>query len=270
MTASTLERPGSTNTGRAYDDHADLWTSYLEQRSPEARNALVLRYQPLVGTVVKSLPRNVRAYWDEDDLVSFGTFGLIDAISRWTPTARFETYATTRIRGAIYDELRRLDWLPRRVRRHVVCYNHTSDELVSRLGRMPSETEVLQAAGLGDAREQQEAVEAVLCAQLLHIDHGVVYGAADEVIELPCAAGAEDPETVAVRSVRSRELRDAVKRLPEQQRVVVTLHLLSGLTQLEVAAMLAVSESRVCQIAKAAIRSLRVVLRDEDLSELGA
>ncbi|HTW98764.1 MAG TPA: sigma-70 family RNA polymerase sigma factor [Acidimicrobiales bacterium] len=264
MTALLLDDDRTQAEARVYEDHAELWDRYLSDRSVEARNALVVTYRTLVLTVVKSLPRNVRSYWDDDDLVSFGTFGLMDAIARWEPSARFETYATTRIRGAIYDELRRLDWLPRRIRRHVVAYNQASDELFSRLGRTPGTGEVLHEAGLHDQKERLEALDALLSAQLLHIDQGMVYGAGDEVIELVSADDSDDPESKAVLSCRLGELRTAVTRLPAQQREVVSLHLLAGLTQLQVASLLKVSESRVCQIAKAGTRALRLIMCEGD------
>ncbi|HTW98763.1 MAG TPA: sigma-70 family RNA polymerase sigma factor [Acidimicrobiales bacterium] len=258
------EREPSSERYR-HPDHEELWKAYFAERSIEARNALVMAYRPVVSMVVKMLPRNVRSYWDDDDLTSFGMFGLVDAISRWEPSARFETYAATRVRGAIFDELRRLDWLPRRVRRHVVVYNQASDELFGELGRTPRNTEVLAAAGLEAERDRAEAMEAVLSAQLLHIDHGMVYGVGDEVIELVSRNESEDPELNVVASDHMSELRRAVVRLPAQQRLVITLHLLAGLTQVQVAGLLGVSESRICQVAKAALRALRGELAEEAL-----
>lgn len=258
--APTLSSGETRTTSRLFDAHEELWQEYFAGHSAEARNALVLAYRPLVTIVVKLLPRNLRAYWDQDDLETLGTFGLIDAIARWEPLARFETYAATRIRGAIYDELRRLDWLPRRLRRCVVACNKASDDLVADLGRTPANAEVLEAAGLAPGKEQVEAVDALLSSRLLSVDRGVVYGAGDEVIELVSVDESGDPELSAVRAGDLDDLRRAVLQLGQQQRTVVTLHFLLGLPQAQVAALLGVSGSRVYHIVKAGLRSLRTIL----------
>lgn len=247
------------------NDH--LWESYLETRSVDARNDLVLVFRPLVAKVVKTLPRDVRAYWDEEDLKSFGLLGLLDAIERWDPSsavARFETYAATRIRGAIYDELRRLDWLPRRLRRQVIAYRKAQDDLFSQLGRTPATGEVLDAVGLAPGESGDEILAAVSSAQLLHIQEGTVFGAGDDVVELLSLDESGDPEPRAMHSAGLLEVRRAVTKLPHRQRTVVTLHFLAGLTQEQVASLLGVSNSRVCQIAAAGIQSLRKIIAAEE------
>lgn len=243
-----------------------LWQNYLDERSTEARNELVLAYRPLVAKVVKTLPRDVRAYWDDEDLKSFGLLGLLDAIERWDPStavARFETYAATRVRGAIYDELRRLDWLPRRLRRQVIAYRKAQDDLLSQLGRTPQTVEVLDAVGLAPGESGEELLAAVSSAQLLHIQEGTVFGAGDDVVELLSSDESGDPEPRAMHAAGLLEVRRAVTKLPQRQRTVVTLHFLAGLTQEQVASLLGVSNSRVCQIAAAGIQSLRKIIDAE-------
>jgi len=261
------ERAGSERAAEDRIANDRLWERYLEARSLDARNDLVLVFRPLVAKVVKTLPRDVRAYWDEEDLKSFGLLGLMDAIERWDPSsavARFETYAATRIRGAIYDELRRLDWLPRRLRRQVIAYRKAQDDLLSQLGRTPETGEVLDAVGLAPGESGDEILAAVSSAQLLHIQEGTVFGAGDDVVELLSLDESGDPEPRAIHSAGLLEVRRAVSKLPSRQRTVVTLHFLAGLTQEQVASLLGVSNSRVCQIAAAGVQSLRKIIESEE------
>jgi RNA polymerase sigma factor for flagellar operon FliA len=240
-----------------------LWQRYGETGSPAARNELMLLYRPLVMAVVRRLPREVRAHWSDADLESFGTFGLLDAIERWEPSARFETYAYTRIRGAIYDELRRLDWLPRRVRRHVVSYNRAADDITAQLGRTPLRAEVLDAACIDEPSERAAAIAGVATAQLLHHDRGVV-GAGSEESELVNLDPSLEPEH-HVETVSDRlQLQRAIAELNPRQRAVVSLHLVAGLSQRQVASLIGVTESRVCQIVKQALGRLRELMTVPD------
>lgn len=246
------------------DDHAALWQTYWQDRSRQARNDLILAYESLVATVVNRLPTNVRAFWEADDLRSFGLIGLVEAIERWelsTSTSRFAAYAMKRIRGAIYDELRRLDWLPRTVRRRVIAYRTTVDSLSGELGRQPETTEVLASMGV-EQESRREVLAEVQSAQLLHLQHPLAGERDDQDVALIDQIVSEEagPETQVLCAERLSELRDAVERLPERQRTVVTLHFLAGLTQGQIGAMLGVSNSRVCQIEATAIQSLRRIL----------
>lgn len=249
----------------AAPDHAQLWSRFWQTRDRNERNDLILAYEPLVNTVVSRLPANVRAYWESDDLRSFGLLGLVEAIDRWepsTPASRFASYAMKRIRGAIFDELRRLDWLPRTVRRRVITYRATVDALSTELGRLPASEEVLSTMGIaGESRA--EVLAEVQSAQLLHLQHGVGGDQADEdlrLIDLIVSDSEAEPELQVLASERLAEIRDAVTQLPDRQRTVVTLHFLAGLTQEQIGTMLGVSNSRVCQIEASAIQALRRIL----------
>lgn len=264
MKAWTVDLSEAATESRRDDGRRELWEQYSSTGgSVEARNALLLAYRPLVTTVVKMLPGAVRAHWDHEELESLGLLGLLDAIRRWEPRARFETYAATRIRGAIYDELRRLDWLPRRLRLQVVACNRAVDELTSELGRVPKGVEMLAAAGLAPGEEQSKALMALSSSQLLHLDD-VVSRPGDSPVELVSLDEWSDPELSAVRASSLEELRRAIRQLGHRQRTVVVLHYLGGLSQTEVAAALGLSDSRVSQIAKAGLRSLRTILTDDE------
>jgi RNA polymerase sigma factor for flagellar operon FliA len=247
-----------------------LWEKYWATRDRAERNDLILAYEPLVKLVVSRLPANVRTYWEVDDLRSFGLLGLVEAIDRWasdSPANRFPSYATKRVRGAIFDELRRLDWLPRTVRRRVISYRATVDSLSSELGRVPETSEVLHEMG-ADGAMGDEVLTAVQSSQLLHLQHSVGTTTAGEelrLIDLIVSDREVEPEPHVLRTEQFEEIRKAVTRLPERQRTVVTLHFLGGLTQEQIGVMLGVSNSRVCQIEATAIQTLRrILVTDED------
>ena len=254
----------------ALDDADALWERFWTGRDRAARNDLILAYEPLVKLVVSRLPANVRSYWEVDDLRSFGLLGLVEAIDRWasdSPANRFPSYATKRVRGAIFDELRRLDWLPRTVRRRVITYRATVDALSSELGRTPEVREVLTEMGT-DGASGEDVLTAVQSSQLLHLQHSVGNAAAGEdmhLIDLIVSDSEEEPEPFVLRSEQFDEVRRAVTKLPERQRTVVTLHFLGGLTQEQIGVMLGVSNSRVCQIEATAIQTLRRLLAADEV-----
>lgn len=268
MTTAAVDGRAEAVAGRFfYTDpyYARLWERFWAARDETARNDLLLAYEPLILVVLGQLPSSVRAHWEREDLASFGILGLVAAIDRFDPASpldRFPGYAAMCIRGAIYDEMRRLDWLPRSVRRHVTEYQSTADELGHRLGREPGPSEVLDTMGIiGAAR--QAVLSGVQSSQMLHLDRVVEVAGSDGTIRLADvlpAGGTTDPEAAAVESEEVAALRRAVDELPERQRRVITLHLFEGFTFEEIGAQLGVSASRVCQIEGAAIRSLRQLL----------
>jgi RNA polymerase sigma factor for flagellar operon FliA len=247
--------------------YVPLWERFWATRDETARNDLLLAYEPLILVVIGQLPGSVRAHWDREDLSSFGILGLVAAIDRFDPASaidRFASYATLCIRGAIYDEMRRLDWLPRSVRQRVTEYQSTADELGHKLGREPGTSEVLDTMGVvGAAR--QAVLSGVQSSQMLHLDRVVEIAGSDGAIRLadvlPSGESA-DPAAAVVESEEVAALRSAVDELPERQRRVLTLHLFEGFTFEQIGAQLGVSASRACQIEGAAIRSLRRLLGD--------
>ncbi len=242
--------------------HDALWLEFRVTGGRGARDQLILAYEPLVRSVAGRLPSSVRAHWDLSDLCSSGLLGLIDAIDRFSPDSpvgAFPSYATQRIRGAIYDELRRLDWLPRTIRRHVISYRATQDQLSSELGRVPATGEVLSCMGV-DGASGDRLLQHVQSSQVTHLESADDYddGARPyRTIERLVSDRDAEPEPRAMAAERLSELRAAIARLPERQRTVVTLHFLGGLTQEQTAAVLGVSGPRVFQIKEAAIQSLR-------------
>jgi RNA polymerase sigma factor for flagellar operon FliA len=245
-----------------------VWREYWARRDSENRNRLVLTYNELVHTVASRLPSNVRSSWSLDDLKSSGVLGLIEAIDRFEEgslVSLFPAYAQQRIRGAIYDELRRLDWLPRTIRRRVITYRVAVDDLSSELGRTPNRSEVMQSMGV-DAKAENALMRQVQSSQLTHFqqerdedDWSSSYRSIDQLV----SESSEQPESQVLAAERVDSLRRAITELPERQRTVITLHFLGGLTQDQIGAILSVSNSRVSQIEASAIKALRHILRDE-------
>ena len=238
----------------------DLWIEYKDSGDERAREGLILHYSPLVkfvaGRVGSGLPRNV----DQNDLVSFGTFGLIDAVDKFEPERgfKFETYAVNRIEGAILDELRALDWVPRSVRSRVREIQRTMAELEHRLQRTPTEEEVADAMGVSPDTLRTHLGEIanlgfVALDELLNASEKGSGSISDIIPDLT----AVDPSGSFEKEETRYLLADSINRLPDRERLVLTLYYYEGLTLSEIGGVLNVTESRVCQIHTKAVMSLR-------------
>ncbi len=241
-------------------DIEEFWGRFKKDGDERAREGLILHYSPLVkfvaGRVGVGLPRNV----EQSDLISYGMFGLIDAIDKFDldRNIKFETYAVNRIRGAILDELRALDWVPRSVRARAREIQRSLDELEHRLKRTASEDELAEHMGIPVATLQDQLGEIA----------GLGFVALDELLD-PAERGSatigdllSDARLGAPGdSFEKQETRyflsDAINRLPERERLVVTLYYYEGLTLAEIGSVLGVTESRVCQIHTKSVMSLR-------------
>ncbi len=245
---------------RTESDVADLWDRYKGSEEPAAREGLILHYSPLVkfvaGRVGVGLPRNV----EHADLVQYGMFGLIDAIDKFEPERgfKFETYAVNRIKGSILDELRALDWVPRSVRARAREIQRSLAELEHSLQRTPSEQEL---ADFMDWRKSdlQNALAEISNLGMVALDELLNPGERDSASLGDLMA---DPRTSHPGgSFEKQEMRhflaDAISRLPDRERLVVTLYYYEGMTLAEIGNVLDVTESRICQIHTKAVMSLR-------------
>jgi len=237
-----------------------LWTSYKATGDERAREGLILHFSPLVkfvaGRVGSGLPKNV----DHSDLVSFGTFGLIDAVDKFEPERgfKFETYAVNRIKGAILDELRALDWVPRSVRARAREIQRTMAELEHKHQRTPSEEEVAESmeipvSTLRDHLGEIANLGFVALDELLNPTERES-GSMTEVI---ADKDAVDPSGNFEKEETRYMLADSINRLPDRERLVLTLYYYEGLTLAEIGGVLNVTESRICQIHTKAVMSLR-------------
>ncbi len=238
------------------------WELYKATGCPEAREMLILYYVPLVkyvaGRVSVGLPANV----DFDDLVSYGTFGLVDAVEKFDIVrgVKFETYAVARIRGAMIDGLRSVDWVPRSVRQKARDLEKTIAELEARLGRPATDAEVSEALSIS-IPEYHELLSEVKAVSVASLDEAWS-GDPDEEGKLRFGQMIENPDsedpTLRVEEVEVKQfLSEAIDQLPERERLVVALYYYEALTLKEIGEILGVSESRVSQIHTKAILRLR-------------
>ncbi|MGW3951952.1 RNA polymerase sigma factor WhiG [Streptomyces sp. NPDC004752] len=243
----------------------ELWGSYKATGDERLREQLILHYSPLVkyvaGRVSVGLPPNV----EQADFVSSGVFGLIDAIEKFDigREIKFETYAITRIRGAMIDELRALDWIPRSVRQKARNVERAYATLEARLRRTPSEGEV--AAELGIGIDELHAVfgqlslaNVVALEELLHV--GGEGGDRLSLMDTLEDTAADNPVEVAEDRELRRFLARAINTLPDREKTVVTLYYYEGLTLAEIGNVLGVTESRVSQIHTKSVLQLRAKL----------
>jgi len=238
-----------------------LWAEHKATGTTEARDRLILHYSPLVkyvaGRVAVGLPQNV----EQADLVSYGIFGLIDAIEKFDPSRgyKFETYAISRIKGAILDELRSIDWVPRSVRAKARALERAYAKLESEHHRSPTDSEL--AAELGLTEDQLQATFSQLSfIGLVALDEMLSLGGerGESVTLGDTVADATEGPVAAYEVEEMRQLlAEAINRMPEREKVVLTLYYYEGLTLAEIGEVLRVTESRVCQIHTKAVIHLR-------------
>jgi len=244
---------------------AELWEHYVADRDPQLRDRLILHYAPLVKYVAGRVGSGLPSHVEQADLVSYGTFGLIDAITRYEPSreVKFESYAMARIRGAIIDELRNTDWIPRSVRMKARQFERAVAELESRLQRSPSDEEVAEEMDMDveDVRKflgQLSLVNVVALDELLVDDDG----GSPRLVDTLRDSTALDPQAVAEHGEARQLLARAVEQLPDREKVVVSLYYFEGLTLADIGRVLGVTESRICQLHTKAVLHLRTKLAD--------
>lgn len=233
--------------------HAPAPDSAPERARAEDHLSLVRR---VAERMARRLPRGV----DVRDLVSAGTLGLLDALEKYDPARcdRFSAYAEIRIRGAILDELRAMDWLPRSVREKGSRLQGAKSALRHALGRAPEDAEV--AAYLGVTPDAHAAMQReVKTAQVV---------SAEEVSRQGVAALAREEQALPDKELFARELRErlatVIRRLPERERQVLSLYYVEDLKLKEIGEIFGVTESRICQIHAQAVRRLRKMLKSEE------
>ncbi|MCX6459493.1 MAG: RNA polymerase sigma factor WhiG [Actinobacteria bacterium] len=240
----------------------ELWVEYKNTASASLRERLILHYSPLVkyvaGRVGVGLPPNV----EQADLVSYGIFGLIDAIEKFDPEReiKFETYAINRIRGAIIDELRSIDWIPRSVRSKARGVEKAYAILGAKLQRSPTEKEV--AAELGVTLDELHTIfNQVSFVNVVALDEMIGGGGGESdratLGESLADSRADDPVALFENEEMKYILAQAINTLPEREKIVVTLYYYEGLTLSEIGQVLGVTESRISQMHTKAVLQLR-------------
>jgi RNA polymerase sigma factor for flagellar operon FliA len=256
------------DSGRLSDrDVQTLWRRYKEYGDQPARDQLILNYAPLVKYVAGRMGAALPSHVDESDLISYGLLGLINAVERFDPKRRikFETYAVTRIKGAIIDELRSLDWVPRSVRARAREIERTSAELEHKLHRAPTDAEMASALGVSTA-DFQDSITQIANSSLVALDEMWSTQGGGETLALIDTIGdadTGDPASVVGEMETRITLADAIAGLPEREKIVVSLYYYEGLTLREIGEVLGVTESRVSQLHTKAVLRLRGRLADD-------
>jgi RNA polymerase sigma factor for flagellar operon FliA len=239
-------------------DYRHLWDAYAKKRTPEVKSQIIEAYFPLVKYLAERMVTTLPASVDVGDLVSMGTFGLIEAIDRFDTKRgiQFKTYCTARIRGAILDNLRTNDWVPRLVRLRTNLVDKTLRRLYAELGREPTDPEMADAFDMSMEEYQALRREATPASVLsLTDDAGGEEGEGSRMIDL---IGDEEGGDEPRRAQQLRDVRDLFfKSLNEKERTVIQYYYYEGLSMREIATMLRLTESRVCQIHSKVIRRLR-------------
>jgi RNA polymerase sigma factor for flagellar operon FliA len=239
----------------------ELWAEYKKSRDPAIREFFIKQYAPLVkyvaGKVAVGMPSNV----EFDDLVGFGVFGLLDAIDKFDTdkNVKFKTYAVTRIRGAIFDELRSIDWVPRSVRQKTREIEDAIVNLESRLGRTASDTEIASSLGVSEDEFQQTLFKISGTSVMSLNDVWYSGDDADRIsigdsIESPSSL---NPDVIVEREEIKRVIVEAINELPEKEKMVLVLYYYEDLTLKEIGQVLNVTESRVSQLHTKANLRLR-------------
>ena len=246
-------------------DLASLWTSFKTDGDLGAREHLILHYSPLVKYVAGRVSANLPQTVENADLISYGIFGLIDALAKFDTERgiKFETYAIARIKGAIIDELRALDWVPRSVRARARDIERAYIALESRLKRAPTDAEVAVELSIS-VRELQDSFTKLSYTSVASFEElWAPGGEKDDRTSLMATVrddSAEDPvalfETEEIKTI----LASAIERLPERERMVIALYYYEGLTLKEIGQVLGVTESRVSQLHTKAVLRLRAKL----------
>ena len=245
----------------------ELWQRYHQQKSgvrTDTENALVQKYLPLVSIVVNRLAMTLPEHVDHDDLYSVGLIGLLQALRNYNPACgtSFETYARVRVRGAMLDELRRMDWVPRTIHEKARKIKEVLANLEQKLGKTPTEAQMAKAMNMS-VKEYEELLDEVRPAAFVCLDSvsasedgdsGPLY----EVI-------ADQTHEGTVEKVSNNELKQVIferlKDLPEMQRKVLALYYLEDMHLREIAEVFKLTESRICQIHAQAILSIRSYLQ---------
>ena len=241
-----------------------LWEEYRKTKSQALRDAFIRQYMPLVKYVAGKVSVGMPCSVEFDDLVGFGQFGLLDAIEKYDPSknVKFKTYAVTRIRGAIFDELRQIDWVPRSVRQKSREIEDAINTLESRLGRTASDAEIAESLGVSED-DYHRIIMKVSGTSVLSLND--VWHNGDDAANASIGDSIESPSSMNPDAIVEREeikkvIVQAINELPEKEKMVIVLYYHEDLTFKEIGQVLNVSESRISQLHTKANLRMRAKL----------
>lgn len=234
-------------------DVDSLWFSYQNEHTPEIREKLVHQYLPLVKVVAGRIAMGMPQYVERDELISNGYFGLLEAIERFDPKRgfKFETYAVVRVRGAILDAIRAQDWIPVSVRQKARSYTQVLAELEQKMGRSATDEELAAAMNM-NSQEFGQFIGQLQATTVMPLED---YTQGDSLSD-----SAESPSEQAEIGEVKDTLISSIDKLPEKERIVVSLYYYEGLTLKEISLILKLSEARISQLHTKAVFRLRGAL----------
>lgn len=241
------------------DALAQAWNDYKADGDQDARNLLILHYMPLLRAIASKVSAQLPKMIDRDDLISYGLFGLMDAIDKYDPErkVKFETYAGVRIRGSIFDEIRGLDWVPRTVRARARDVERVKNDLHARLGRPAIDAEIAKELGielvdLWQIEAQTEAGNVGHFHEVPTQDGGF----SDSVPMMRSFDPASNPEDIIGTQEVAELLADAINSMSERFKTILVLYYLHEMTLSNIGEVLGVTESRVCQLQSKLLQTL--------------
>lgn len=256
---SMRKSSGGANASALLQKYKDEPTKVTTQQ----KDALIMEYAPLIKFIAQKIAVRLPAHIELDDLISSGVIGLMDAIEKYDPKRdnKFKTYAEFRVRGAILDELRAQDWVPRSVRDKAKMLDKTIIELESALGRSVTDEEVAEKLSIS-MEEFYELVNQVRPVSVLSIDESNTFSNVDKmsIFNLLESCKLNNPfNQLKVKAIKSI-VTQAITDLPERQRLVLSLYYYEDMNLKEIGKILRVTESRVSQLHAQAISRLRAKL----------
>ena len=237
-----------------------MWEEYAKTKSPQVREKIIIEYASLVKVVAGRLSMYLGYNVEYDDLVGYGVFGLIDAIDKfdYSKEVKFETYASLRIRGAILDQIRKMDWIPRTIRQKQKKIDTAVKEVEAMKGRNASDEEVAKALGIPED-EYMEWQQQMVLTNVVSLNEFADQGT-EAPIEKNTKQRFDSPEEVLEKDELKKTLADALELLTEKERKVILLYYYEELTLKEISNVLEVSESRISQLHTKALQKMKVKL----------
>lgn len=243
-----------------------LWREYVKTKNSETRDKIILEYAPLVKIVAGRLSIYLGYNVEYDDLVGYGIFGLIDAIDKFDygKGVKFETYASLRIRGAILDQIRKMDWIPRSLRQKQKKMDAAMSKIESQYGRAATDDEIAKEIGI-ETEELLNWQGQAKVTNIVSLDEFVEATGEKEVNTIKSNAY-EQPEQIAMKNEVKKQLMDLLDSLTDKERKVILFYYYEELTLKEISHILEVSESRISQLHTKALQKMKTKLGDATTS----